>query len=104
MTTPSTTIVKLTQPIKRGVNEATEITEVTVTRPKSGALRGLQLTTLQMGDVNALAKLLPRITEPKIHEHEIDNLDPEDLSDFADVVAGFLMNSVTREYLKASTS
>jgi hypothetical protein len=97
----TTQTIKLTKPIVRG---ETEITEIVLTKPKSGALRGLQLTTLQMGDVNALAKLLPRITEPKLNENDVDNMETEDLAEFADAVAGFLMNSATREFLKASTS
>ncbi|MDC7683267.1 phage tail assembly protein [Asticcacaulis sp. BYS171W] len=97
----TTRTIKLSTPIKRG---DTEITDIVLTKPKSGALRGLQITTLQMGDVNALAKLLPRITEPKLNENDIDAMEPEDLAEFADEVAGFLMNSATREFLKASTS
>lgn len=87
--------MKLAEPIIRG--EAT-ISEVTIRRPDTGALRGLKLTDVLQMDVNAMSRLLPRITEPALMPVEIEALSPADLLSLSGVVVSFF---VTEEQMKA---
>jgi len=79
--------IVLEQPIKRGENS---ITEITLRKPAAGELRGLKLTDLLNGDVSATIRLVPRISQPSLTEQEVAAMDPADLYDCADEIAGFL--------------
>ncbi len=79
--------IVLEEPIKRG---ETKITEITLRKPAAGELRGLKLTDLLQGDVNANIRLLPRISQPTLTEQEAAALDVADLVMCADAVAVFL--------------
>ena len=81
-------VVTLDTPIQRG---ETTITEINVRKPQSGELRGLNLTDILQMDVNALTKLLPRITNPALTEAEASALDPADLMQLGQEVASFLV-------------
>ena len=83
--------IVLEQPIKRG--EKTTITEITLRKPAAGELRGLKLTDLLNGDVNATIRLVPRISQPTLTEQEASALDIADLLMCADTVAGFLQKT-----------
>lgn len=85
--------VTLDTPIKRG---ETEITSIELRKPASGELRGLNLTDLLQMDVNALHRVLPRISMPTITEAEAAALDPADLLQLGSRVAGFLLPKVMR--------
>lgn len=85
--TKNTVTVKLDEPIKRGEKL---INEIQLRRPKSGALRGLSLINVANMEVSTLLKLLPRISEPALTEHDINNMDPSDLTALGMEVAGFL--------------
>lgn len=86
---------KLIQPIQRG---DTAITEVGVRRPNAGELRGMKLTDVLQMDVNALARLLPRITSPALLPDEIELLDPTDLLTLgSEVVSFFVTEAQVRE-------
>lgn len=80
--------ITLETPIKRG---DTTITEVTLTKPNAGALRGVALLPMLQMDVNALAMVLPRITSPTLTQPEVLAMDPADLMQFATEVTGFLL-------------
>ena len=80
--------ITLDQAIQRG--EQT-ITDVQLRKPKAGEMRGLNMADVLQMDVNALTKLLPRITIPILTEAEIGNMDPADLLQLGSEVAGFLM-------------
>ncbi|HHQ4468326.1 phage tail assembly protein [Aeromonas sobria] len=80
--------VTLDQAIQRG---ETTITEIQLRKPKAGEMRGLNMADVLQMDVNALTKLLPRITTPILTEVEIGNMDPADLLQLGSEVAGFLM-------------
>lgn len=80
--------VTLDQPITRGNQK---ITHVTIRRPRAGELRGVQLVNLLQMDVVALQNVLPRVTIPTLHEHELRNMDPADLVQLGSEVAGFLL-------------
>lgn len=77
----------LDEPIKR---EGGDITHLSVRKPTSGELRGLSLTDLIQMDVNAMHKLLPRLTLPSITEPEARQLAPSDLVQLATEVVLFL--------------
>lgn len=79
--------VELDTPIKRG---ADAITHVQLRKPKSGELRGLNLSNLANLDVSSLIKLIPRISQPALVEQEVANLDPADLTALGVEVATFL--------------
>ncbi|WNN49064.1 phage tail assembly protein [Siccibacter colletis] len=79
--------VILTQPIVRG--ELT-ISDVTLTHPNAGTLRGVGLAALANSDVDALIKVLPRMTTPTLTEQDVAQLAWPDLLAFAGKVVGFL--------------
>lgn len=91
---PNEEVVPLDAPIQRG---ETTITEITLRKPNSGALRGVTLLDLAQMDVLALRKVLPRISEPTLTDHEIGQMDPADLTACAVVVASFLVQKSARE-------
>lgn len=80
--------ITLDEPLKRG--EQT-ITSVSVRKPASGELRGVALSDLLNLDVNAVIKILPRVTSPSLTEQEVARLDPADLVQLGSKVAGFLL-------------
>lgn len=91
--TENSNIVILDNPIMRGEQK---IEQVTVTKPNAGTLRGVSLASLANSDVDALIKVLPRMTYPALAEHEIARLDASDLMQFAAEVIGFLSPSSAR--------
>ncbi|CCQ40923.1 phage tail assembly protein [Yersinia enterocolitica] len=98
-TEPQFNVITLDVPIIRG---NTTITEVTVNKPNTGALRGAKLQALLDTDVDALIRVLPRITTPNLTVPEISNLDPADIYALSQALAiFFLPNSVKSDYLKA---
>ncbi|CCV36880.1 tail protein [Yersinia phage vB_YenM_42.18] len=90
-------VITLDVPIVRGGNT---ITEVTVNKPNAGALRGVRLQALMETDVDALIRVLPRITTPNLTVPEVNNLDPADIYALSQALAlFFLPNSVRSDYL-----
>lgn len=81
-------VVELDEPIKRG---DTEITSITVRKPKSGALRGVRLVALMDMDVTAMTEVLPRITDPALTKPEIMAMSPGDLLNMSIEVVNFLL-------------
>lgn len=63
-----------------------EVTEITLRRPKAGELRGLQIQSIAMGDVNAVIKLVPRISQPPLSETDMANMDVSDFGTIATVL------------------
>ncbi|MDC7808798.1 phage tail assembly protein [Sphingomonas koreensis] len=96
--TPKFKTHTLDEPIVRG---ETTIKELTVRKPNPGHLRGLTLNAVSTGDVTALTKLLPRITEPALTEQEIASgvLEVQDLTDLCEIVVDFLFTKARREVL-----
>lgn len=88
--------VELDQPIKRGDDE---LKFITVRKPSSGELRGTNLQDLLALDVNALIKVLPRVTNPIIHEPEVARLEPADLLQLGSKVSGFLLSKRVKKEL-----
>ncbi|WP_454255175.1 phage tail assembly protein [Pseudomonas sp. Marseille-Q8238] len=85
---PNQATVTLDEPIVRA-NQT--ISELTLRKPMSGELRGVALVDLLNLEVNALRKVLPRITTPLITDVEVGRLDPADLVELGSTVAGFLV-------------
>ncbi|MFY9326426.1 MAG: phage tail assembly protein, partial [Georgfuchsia sp.] len=56
-----------------------------------GELRGVTLTDLLQMDVNALTRVVPRISDPTLTEAEVARMDPADLVSIGSEVAGFLL-------------
>lgn len=79
--------VTLDTPLMRGEQK---IEQVTLTKPNAGTLRGVSLASLANSDVDALIKVLPRMTYPVLAEHEVARLDVSDLISLAGKVVGFL--------------
>lgn len=69
--------IQLDTPIKRG---KTEITEIVLRKPQSGALRGTRLQAIMDMDVNAMMTVIPRISSPVLTAQEIAEMDPADLT------------------------
>ena len=83
---PSATI-KLVQPIQRA---GQQITELQILKPLVGDLRGLMLVEVMNMKTDAVAKLLPRVTQPTILETEVYQMDTVDMISCATEVAIFL--------------
>lgn len=80
--------VELEQPLKRGEQL---ITSVIARKPKVGSLRGVSLADLLNMDINAMLKVLPRITSPSISDIELRKMQPADFVSLASEVASFLV-------------
>ncbi|WP_417778615.1 phage tail assembly protein [Stutzerimonas xanthomarina] len=91
--------IELARPIKRG---QTEVKEITLRRAGSGELRGLKLADLVQGDVNAVIRLVPRISQPALLEQEVAALDAYDLTRCADEIAVFLQTPPQKPAEEAS--
>ncbi|ELY4481497.1 phage tail assembly protein [Cronobacter turicensis] len=87
MTQLNENTVTLVNPIKRGEQE---ISTITVIKPNAGTLRGVGLAALANCDVDALIKVLPRMTYPSLTEQEVIALELPDLLALAGKVVGFL--------------
>lgn len=91
--TENPNVVTLDTPLMRGEQK---IEKVTLTKPNAGTLRGVSLAALAQSDVDALIKVLPRMTYPVLTESEIIRLDASDLLSFAGKVVGFLSPASAR--------
>ncbi|PWE46685.1 phage tail assembly protein [Pseudomonas prosekii] len=80
--------VHLDTPIVRG---QTTLDSLTLRKPQSGELRGVQLVELLNMDVATLIKILPRLTSPAITAPEAASMDPADLLACGSKISGFLL-------------
>lgn len=85
---PTEKTVQLDTPIKRG---KTEITEIVLLKPQSGALRGTRLQAIMDMDVGAMMTVIPRISMPTLTAQEMAELDPADLTALSVEVVTFLL-------------
>lgn len=83
--------VKLDTPIMRG---KTEITEIVLRKPQSGALRGTRLQAIMDMDVGAMMTVIPRISTPTLTAQEMAELDPADLTALSVEVVYFFVEEV----------
>jgi hypothetical protein len=80
--------VTLDTPIQRGEQV---ITEITLRKPSAGELRGTSLHALSNLDIDALTKVLPRISTPTLTEADVTLMDPADLMQLGGAFAHFLL-------------
>ncbi|ORC46261.1 phage tail protein [Burkholderia sp. A27] len=85
---PKPNTVTLDAPITRGEQV---INEITLRKPAAGELRGTSLNALVNLDVDALGKVLPRISSPTLTEFDVQQLDPADLVQLGVAFASFLL-------------
>lgn len=78
--------VTLEYPFKRG---ETEVSTVDIRRPASGELRGLNLSDVLNLNVDAMTKLIPRITP--LMDEEVKQLDPVDLVQICSEIGDFFV-------------
>ena len=83
-------VITLENPIKRG---ELVIDQITLMKPNAGTLRGVSLASVANSDVDALIKVLPRVTAPSLTEQEVAALELPDLVALAGKVIGFLSPS-----------
>lgn len=82
-------IVTLDEPIELAEGQPA-ITEVEVRKPAAGELRGMKIADLINFDVNAMMKLLPRITVPTMMEHNLAKMNVADFIALSTEVGLFL--------------
>lgn len=80
--------VTLDAPVVRGKSE---ITEIVVRKPNSGALRGARLQALMDMDVDSMMLVLPRVTTPTLTRAEVMLLEPGDLLQLSMELVSFLL-------------
>ena len=91
---PNQAIVPLDTPVVRAGGT---IESITLRKPMSGELRGCSLVDLMNLEVNALRKVLPRISAPMLTDIEVGQMDPADLVQCGMAVAGFLLQKSARK-------
>lgn len=90
-------IVELDYPLS--VGEA-HIREIAVRKPTIKALSGVSLKDLFNYDVNALARVLPRITTPSLTSQQVYELDPSDFAQLGGQVINFLYPKKVQEQIQ----
>lgn len=95
-----TITIALETPIKRG---DTEIKEITLRKPLGGALRGVNLRDVLELNNDAIAMILPRISEPALHAQDIEALEPFDRLNLGGAVASFFMPKQVQMQVKELT-
>uniref|UniRef100_UPI0036DB9250 phage tail assembly protein n=1 Tax=Photorhabdus sp. RM322S TaxID=3342825 RepID=UPI0036DB9250 len=80
--------IVLEEPLVRGNSD---ITEVVVRKPNSGALRGARLQALLEMDVDSMVLVLPRITTPALTKSDLLTMSPGDLINLSVEVVNFLL-------------
>lgn len=94
MSEKQTSVIVLDTPVKRG---DTLITEITITRPQSGAYRGISFVDLLNMQYDALLKVLPRVSTPTLTENELANsVDAADLIQMGGALISFLVPKSTQ--------
>ncbi len=91
-------IVELPTPIKRG---DTEITSLTLRKPRGRDLRGTTLSEIIQTKVDSIIIILPRVSEPSLTQHEADEMEPENLLAVAGELVGFFLTAEERARLEA---
>ncbi len=89
---PVTTTVDLDTPIRRG---ETQIERLALRKPAAGELRGLSMTNVLNCDAETLIKLIPRVSEPALTEHEVRQMD---VADFTEIANEFTLFFVQRKH------
>lgn len=88
--TPQTKQITLEKGIKLGDNL---ITNISITKPLVGHLKGISIKNLIEMQTDEIAKLIPRVTQPSIPQHALDGMDFGEFLSLAGEVMGFLMGA-----------
>ena len=80
-------VITLDNPVKRGEQV---IEQVTLMKPNAGTLRGVSLAAVAQSEVDALIKVLPRMTYPALTAQELTAMNLPDMLSLAAKVIGFL--------------
>ncbi len=88
LTSPNT--VHLDTPIKRGTQT---IDTITLRKPCVRELSGISLVALANLEVDAMIRILPRISTPPLTEAEAGQLDAADVVALGGIVVGFLVKT-----------
>lgn len=88
--------IPLETPLKRGPNEYHDII---LKKPLGGDCKGINLTALHQANVDSLAILLPRVTEPQLVSVEVYRMGVDDLGEFGGAVIGFLLTKKAKAEL-----
>lgn len=94
---PNQETVQLEQPIQFG---GTTITEITIRKPNVKALSGVSLQAIYQHDVNALVKVLPRVTTPALTSQQVMDLDPVDFATLGGHLVTFLYPKELQKAIK----
>lgn len=94
---PNEEVVPLEQPIQFGGNT---ITEITIRKPNVKALSGVSLQAIYQHDVNALIKVLPRVTTPALTPQQVLELDPVDFANLGGYLVTFLYPQAVQKAIK----
>ncbi len=86
-------VVTLENPVKRGEQM---LDQITLIKPSAGTLRGVSLAAIANSDVDALIKVLPRMTIPMLTEQEVAALELPDILALAGQVVGFFSPNSAR--------
>lgn len=84
---PNEEVVPLEEPITSG---GQKITHITIRKPNVKALSGVSLQAIYQHDVNALIKVLPRVTTPALTAQQVLELDPVDFAQLGGHLVTFL--------------
>ncbi|MBF4456789.1 MULTISPECIES: phage tail assembly protein [Acinetobacter] len=84
---PNEEVVPLEEPITSG---GQKITHITIRKPNVKALSGVSLQAIYQHDVNALIKVLPRVTTPALTPQQVLELDPVDFAQLGGHLVTFL--------------
>lgn len=88
LTEANEALIELETPIFRG---KTQINQIIIRKPRSGALRGLRLQALAQSDVDSMMMVLPRVSTPSLSPQELMEMDPVDFLALCSEVIGFLL-------------
>ena len=80
------------------------LTCFTLRKPLAGDLRGLSLQDLMTGDVSAIIKVLPRVSQPFITEPEAAALEADDIAEIGGAVMGFFMSPAQKAMIQKMMS
>lgn len=79
--------IDLVRPLER---DDKKIQQLNLRKPDSGELRGTSLAQLLTMDVDSVAEVVERISDPMVPAHEYMKMDPVDITNIALEVTGFL--------------
>ncbi|HCV3300529.1 phage tail assembly protein [Acinetobacter baumannii] len=98
---PNEEVVTLEEPIRMGEQM---ITQVIIRKPGVKALSGTSLQAIYQHDVDALCKVLPRVTSPALTPQQIYQMDPVDFANLGGHLVTFLYPKALQKEIKAQTA